>query len=147
MRRDWTWLGYLPIGHKYRAQEARMRMGALALLAGIVIGVTPLAPRAARAQDALAGAKADLRRLVSLNEVYHAKNKKYASNISDLTSFKPSAGVTVTLGASSANGWAATATAASAAGRSCVIYVGQVTPPKTQAQGLSAPEAVPVCDK
>lgn len=124
-----------------------MRMGDKALLVGIVMGVTSLVPVAARAQDALAGAKADLRRLVGLNEVYHAKNKKYASNVSDLTSFKPSAGVTVTLGPSSANGWAASATAASASGKSCVIYVGQVSPPKTQAQGMTGPEAVPVCDK
>lgn len=119
----------------------------LGFVAGIVMGVTSLAPGAARAQDALAGAKADLRRLVSLNEVYHAKNKKYASNISDLTSYKPSAGVSVSLGPSSANGWAATATSANAPGKSCVIYVGQVAPPKTQAQGLTGPEAVPACDK
>jgi hypothetical protein len=124
-----------------------MRMVNRALIAGIVIGVTSLVPLAARAQDALAGAKADLRRLVSLNEVYHAKNKKYASNVSDLTSFKPSAGVTVTLGPSSANGWSGSATSASAAGKSCVIFVGQVAPPKTQAQGMTGPEAVPVCDK
>ena len=124
-----------------------MRMGDKALLAGMVIGITSLVPTAARAQDALGGAKADLRRLVSLNEVYHAKNKKYPSSVSDLTSFKPSTGVTVTLGPTSANGWAATATASTAAGKSCVIYVGQVSPPKTQAQGLTGPEAVPVCDK
>jgi hypothetical protein len=124
-----------------------MRMGDKALFVGIVMGVTSLVPIAARAQDALAGAKADLRRLVSLNEVYHAKNKKYASSVSDLTSFKPSPGVTVTLGPATTNGWAATATAATAAGKSCVIYVGQVSPPKTQGQGLTGPEAVPVCDK
>jgi hypothetical protein len=124
-----------------------MRPGNKALLAGMVIGITSLVPVAARAQDALAGAKADLRRLVSLNEVYHAKNKKYASTVSDLTSFKPSAGVTVTLGGATANGWSGSATSASASGKSCVIYVGQVSPPKTQAQGLTGPEAVPVCDK
>jgi hypothetical protein len=124
-----------------------MRRGDQALWAGIVMGVTSLVPVAARAQDALAGAKADLRRLVSLNEVYHAKNKKYASSVSDLTSFKTSAGVTVTLGPSTANGWSATATAGSAGGKSCVIYVGQVSPPKTQAQGLTGPEAVPACDR
>lgn len=116
-------------------------------VAGIVIGVTTLAPVAARAQDALAGAKADLRRLVGLNEVYHAKNKKYAGNVSDLTSFKPSAGVSVSLGPATATGWAASATASGAPGKSCVIYVGQVSPLKTQAQGLTGPEAVPVCDK
>jgi hypothetical protein len=120
-----------------------MRMGRVAVLAGMVMGITSVA----HAQDALAGAKADLRKLVSLNEVYHAKNKKYASSVSDLTSFHPSAGVTVTLGPSTANGWSANATAGAAPGKSCVIYVGQVPPPKTQAGGLTGPEAVPVCDK
>jgi hypothetical protein len=120
-----------------------MRMTGLVLLAGTVMGLSSVA----HAQDALAGAKADLRKLVSLNEVYHAKNKKYASSVSDLTSYKASAGVTVTLGPSTANGWAASATAGGAAGKSCVIYVGQVSPPKTQAQALTGPEAVPVCDK
>jgi len=120
-----------------------MRMTGLVLLAGTVMGISSMA----HAQDALAGAKADLRKLVSLNEVYHAKNKKYASSVSDLTSYRASAGVTVTLGPSTANGWAASATAGGAAGKSCVIYVGQVSPPKTQAQALTGPEAVPVCDK
>ncbi len=118
-----------------------MRMGGLVLLAGL--GITSIA----HAQDALAGAKADLRKVVSLNEVYHAKNKKYASSVGDLTSYRPSAGVTVTLGLSTANGWAASATASGAAGKSCVIFVGQIALPKTQAQGLTGPEAVPVCDK
>jgi hypothetical protein len=118
-------------------------MTGLVLLAGTVMGLSSVA----HAQDALAGAKADLRKLVSLNEVYHAKNKKYASSVSDLTSYRASAGVTVTLGPSTANGWAASATAGGAAGKSCVIYVGQVSPPKTQAQALTGPEAVPVCDK
>ena len=124
-----------------------MRRGSQALWVATVIGLTSLMPLAARAQDALAGAKADLRKLVSLNEVYHAKNKKYASNISDLTSFHASVSVTVTLGTSTANGWAASATSGSAPGKSCVIFVGQVPPPKTQGGGLTGPEAVPVCDK
>jgi hypothetical protein len=123
-----------------------MGIRALGFVSGTVMSVTSLAS-VARAQDPMTGAKADLRKLVSLNEVYHAKNKKYASSVSDLPGFKPSAGVTVTLGPSSTNGWAATATVASAAGKSCVIYVGSVTPPKTQAQSLQGPEAVPTCDK
>jgi hypothetical protein len=116
-----------------------MRMSNLVLAAGTVISITQA--------DPMAGAKADLRRLVSLNEVYHAKNRKYASSVSDMPSFKPSPGVTVTLGPSAANGWAGTATVAGVAGKSCVIYVGSVAAPKTQAQGLTGPEAVPVCDK
>jgi hypothetical protein len=124
-----------------------MRTGDQLLLIGSVIGITFLAPTAHAQADPMAGAKADLRRIVSLNEVYHAKNRKYASNVSELTGFKPSSGVTVTLGPSTANGWSATATTASQAGKTCVIYVGSVSPPRTQAQGLTAPEAVPVCDK
>jgi hypothetical protein len=117
------------------------------LVVGSVIGITFLAPAARAQTDPMAGAKADLRRIVSLNEVYHAKNRKYASSVSELTGFKPSSGVTVTLGAATANGWSASAATASQSGKTCVIYVGSVTPPRTQAQGLTAPEAVPVCDK
>jgi hypothetical protein len=114
---------------------------------GMLIGVTLFASNARAQGDPLTAAKGDLRRLVSLNEVYHAKNKKYASSISDLTGFHPSAGVTVTVGQATANGWSASATAGSAPGKSCVIYVGSVSAPKTQAQGMSGPEAVPTCDK
>lgn len=120
-----------------------MRTTGLGISIGIVMSIT-FASRA-RAQDPMAAAKGDLRRMVSANEVYHAKNKKYASNISDLSGFKPSSGVTVTVVAATANGWSASATGVS--GKNCVIYVGGVSVPKTQAQGLTGPEAVPTCDK
>jgi hypothetical protein len=119
--------------------------------AGIVaaVGLT-LSAAALRAQggDAVGTMKGDLRRLVSANEVYHAKNKTYAPNTAALTGFKPSSGVSITLTSVSTTGWAASAVSASLPGKSCVIFVGQVSSqPKTAAQGVSAPEAVAVCDK
>jgi hypothetical protein len=120
-----------------------MRTNGLAVWLGIVIGITTFAPTA-RAQD-LAAAKGDLRRMVGANEVYHAKNKKYASNVSDLSGFKASAGVTVTVVVATAAGWSASATNVS--GKNCVIFVGNVTAPRTQAQSLTGPEAVPTCDR
>src|SRR5579871_4778168 len=113
----------------------------------IVVGITLCASSALAQGDPMGAAKGDLRHLVSLNEVYHAKNKKYASSVSDISGFHPSAGVTVTVLQSTANGWSASATSGSAAGKSCVIYVGSVSPPKTQAQGLTGPEAIPTCDR
>lgn len=121
-----------------------MRTGGLGVSIGIVMSIT-LCASLARAQDQMAGAKSDLRRMVGVNEVYHAKNKKYASSVSDLSSFKPSSGVTVTVVTATATGWSASATSVS--GKNCVIYVGSVAVPKTQAQGLTGPEAVPTCDK
>ncbi len=121
-----------------------MRTSGLGIWIGIVMSITSFASTA-RAQDPMAAAKGDLRRMVGANEVYHAKNKKYASNVSDLSGFKPSSGVTVTVVTATATGWSASASSVS--GKTCVIYVGSVSVPKTQAQGLTGPEAVPTCDR
>lgn len=101
-----------------------------------------------RAQgDPFAPMKGDLRRMVSANEVFHAKNKRYASATSDLPGYKATAGVTIVISGASATGWAATAVTASIPGKSCVIFVGSVpSPPKTAGAALTGPEAVPVCD-
>ena len=97
---------------------------------------------------ALATVKSDLRRLVGANEVYNAKNRRYAPDLSALPSFKPSANVLVTIVLTSATGWSGTATSSGAPGKSCTIWVGTVaTHPPTAALGLSGPEAVPMCDR
>jgi hypothetical protein len=103
----------------------------------------------ARAQgDPLTAMKGDLRRLVSANEVYHAKNKRYAGATSALPGYRSTAGVTVTIVTATTTGWSATAVSTSVAGKSCVIFVGAVgTPPKTASAGLTGAEAVPVCDR
>jgi hypothetical protein len=89
----------------------------------------------------------DLRRVVSANEVYRAKNKRYAAGVGDLTGYHASDGVTVTFIASTAGGWSGKATAAGLPGKSCVVSVGSVaSPPKTDAMGRTGPDAVVVCD-
>jgi hypothetical protein len=106
------------------------------------------APKSSGQADAVAAMKGDLRRLVSANEVYHVKNKRYASDVSALSGFQASSGVTVVLLGASATGWSGKATSAALPGKSCVIFVGAVSAaPKTEAEGLSAPEAVAVCDR
>ncbi len=102
----------------------------------------------AQSADAVGAMKGDLRRLVSANEVYHAKNKTYAPNVAALPGFKPSGGVTITFVTVTPTGWSANAVSASMPGKSCVIFVGTVSPPpKTAGDKLSGPEAVAVCDK
>lgn len=101
----------------------------------------------AGAAAAIEAMKGDLRRLVSANEIYRAKNKRYAGDVAALVGYRPSGGVTVSFLSASAAGWAGKATAAALPGKSCVISVGTVpTPPKTDATGRSAPDAVVVCD-
>jgi hypothetical protein len=132
-----------------------MRSVKLWVKIGIVAGVSsalPTAKGALQAQTAgdaaLATAKSDLRRLVGANEVYHAKNKRYAADVASLPGYKASATVTIAVAAATGTGWSATAATSGAQGKSCTIWVGTVAPhPTTQAQGLSGPEAVPTCDR
>jgi len=125
--------------------------GAVALIVGLPCGpsggrLRAQTPQAPSVSAALAAEKADLRRVVSANEVYHARNKRYAASTSELPGFKPTGGTTVVMSAATATGWSATATSAGAPGKSCVIWVGAVARPKTVG-GLTGPEAVPTCDR
>jgi hypothetical protein len=89
----------------------------------------------------------DLRRIVSANEVYKAKNKRYAAAVGDLTTYHPSSGVTVVFTGVTAAGWSGKATSSSVPGKSCVVSVGTVaTAPKTDATGRTGADAVVVCD-
>ncbi len=121
----------------------------------VVVVATVCAARPASAQaGAPAGAGAvvqamtnDLRRVVSANEVYRAKNKRYATSVADLAGYHASSGVTVTFTAFTATGWSGKATAAALPGKSCVVSVGPVaSPPKTDGTGRTGADAVVVCD-
>jgi hypothetical protein len=122
-----------------------------------VLGAAVCATGAAQAQAAsppnagggalIQAMTSDLRRLVSANEVYRAKNRRYAAGVGDLTAYHASSGVTVTFIVATASGWSGKATAAGLPGKSCVVSVGTVaTPPKTDATGRTGPDAVVVCD-
>ena len=96
---------------------------------------------------AIKAMKGDLLQLVGANEVYFAKRQWYSEDLHDLTGFRASPGVMVTIMSADADGWSATATSTLLPGKSCVIFVGPVkVPPKTSADGRSGSEAVPVCD-
>ena len=121
------------------------------LFAAAALGVAP--PVEAQAGPAASGAAViqamtgDLRRIVSANEVYKAKNKVYAASVGDLAGYHASSGVTVAFIAVTATGWSGKATASSLPGKSCVVSVGSVaTAPKTDATGRTGADAVVVCD-
>jgi hypothetical protein len=123
------------------------------LVSAVAVSATGPAQAQAAAPSSAGGAAliqamtSDLRHLVSANEVYRAKNTRYAAGVGDLTGYHASSGVTVTFIAATANGWSGKATAAGLPGKSCVVSVGSVaTPPKTDATGRTGPDAVVVCD-
>ncbi len=121
------------------------------LFAAAALGASP--PAEAQAGPPASGAvviqamTGDLRRIVSANEVYKAKNKRYAASVGDLTAYHASSGVTVVFIAVTATAWSGKATASSLPGKSCVVSVGSVaTAPKTDATGRTGADAVVVCD-
>lgn len=131
-----------------RSARRWITVGALTVSSAVPAGGALLAQTAGNGAQQLATMKSDLRRLVGANEVYHAKNRRYAGDLTALQGFKPSANVTIAFAGVSAGGWAATATSTGAAGKSCTIWVGTVSPhPPTAALGLIGAEAVPVCDR
>jgi hypothetical protein len=92
--------------------------------------------------------KDDLLRLVSANEVYYAEKRWYSEDLRTLKGYQASPGVAITILSADADGWTAEATSTLMPGKSCVIHVGPVkNPPKTRADGRSASDAVPVCDR
>jgi hypothetical protein len=131
------------------------RGGAVGLVcAAVAVAWAPCAPSILTAQGPSSGTtvistmKGDLRRLVSANEVYRSRNGgTYAPSLGALSGFHPSAGVSITFVAVAPGGWSAMAAAGPLPGKSCVIFVGSVQPPKTEAEGLTAPDAVVACDR
>ena len=84
----------------------------------------------------IASMKSDLRNLVTAQEAYFSdNNSSYASSTGAMgTNYKPSTGVTVTMGAVTATGWTASATHGSTT-KTCALTVG----------GGSPSEGVPPC--
>jgi len=84
----------------------------------------------------VASMKSDLRNLITAQEAYFSDNNStYSPDIATLgTNYKPSPGITVTLGGVTATGWQATATSANTA-KTCTIALG----------GGSTIEGDPIC--
>jgi len=85
---------------------------------------------AVREKAYLSAARADLRNLANLQDVYYNDNYTYTNNLSAL-GFDPSDGVTISVGEATNLGWSATATHAGLPSESCGIFHGNaaaVTP-------------------
>ena len=84
----------------------------------------------------IASMKSDLRNLVTAQEAYFSdNNSSYASSTGAMgTNYKPSTGVTVTMGAVTATGWTASATHGSTT-KTCGLTLG----------GGSTNEGIPLC--
>jgi hypothetical protein len=130
-----------------RSAHLWVTVGAVAALSAVPAW-GPLRAQAAADAAQLSTMKSDLRRLVGANEVYHAKNRRYASDLTALPGFKASVNVVIVVVSATETGWSGTATGAGAPGKSCTIWVGTVSShPTTTGLGLSGPEAVPTCDR
>jgi prepilin-type N-terminal cleavage/methylation domain-containing protein len=71
--------------------------------------------------------KSDLRNLSSVQEDYFYYNEVYATAMGAL-SFRPSAGVTLTITEATSTGWSATATHPSSDPITCAVYYGGASP-------------------
>ena len=124
----------------------------------LLLGLSLSAPHAALGQDASASwqstpaslLKNVLRNVVAAQDQYRATHAAYATSVGILQVQGGSEVELQILGAT-ANGWRAKATHRARPGRSCVIFVGQVSGlelPRTDGDGeMAGEERVPLCDR
>jgi hypothetical protein len=126
---------------------------ALTLLLGLSLG----APHAARAQNLGAWQstpasilKSALRNVVAAQDRYRATHPVFATSI-EVLQVPAESDVRLQILGATPNGWRAKATHRARPGRSCVIFVGQVSGlelPKTDGDGeMAGEERVPLCDR
>src|SRR5258708_36750317 len=71
--------------------------------------------------------KSDLRNLATAEEAFFYDSAKYTTNLVLMNNFNPSAGVTMTVNATT-SGWSASTTTAFAPGRQCALFSGTAVP-------------------
>ena len=71
--------------------------------------------------------KSDLRNLATAEEAFFYDSTYYTTNLTTLSRFSPSAGVTITINEGTPGGWSATAKHAHVT-RECYLYSGNATP-------------------
>lgn len=79
-----------------------------------------------RTKAFIATAKADLRNLASLQEVYYNENHAFATSLTDV-GFAGSDGITVTIPEATNTGWSATAAHAGLPDDTCAVFHGNAT--------------------
>jgi prepilin-type N-terminal cleavage/methylation domain-containing protein len=90
-----------------------------------------------RQKSYVAAVTSDLKNLASAQEIYLSNRYAYAAALADITEYRVSDNVTVSINEATGTGWAATATHAGLAGGLCGIYYG------TAAQAGGAPATTP----
>jgi prepilin-type N-terminal cleavage/methylation domain-containing protein len=106
----------------------------------VVIGIIAAIalPRFLRVRERayLSAIESDLRSFATQQELYHDRHQEYAGSLSLLQDFMPTSGVTISITAAQAEGWAATGGHSGLASRQCGLYYGTATaasaPPATQ---------------
>jgi hypothetical protein len=126
----------------------------LTLTLGLSLGV----PHVAEAQSVAATWQATpasvlknaLRNLVAGQDKYRASHPAFANSIEALP-VPPSPDIRIQILGATPNGWRAKATHRARPGRSCVVFVGQLSglePPRTDGDGeMAGEERVPLCDR
>lgn len=103
------------------------------VIIGILASIAIPKFSAVREKAYLAAARADLRNLANLQDVYYNDNYSYTTDFTAL-GFDNTEGVTVTVGEATNLGWSATASHAGMPAESCAIFHGNaaaVTPATT----------------
>jgi hypothetical protein len=94
--------------------------------------------------------KNTLRNVVAAQDRYRASHPAFATSVEALR-LSPGSDVKVQILNVTAGGWRAKATHRARAGRSCVVFVGQLAgteAPRTEADGeMAGEERVPLCDR
>jgi hypothetical protein len=124
-----------------------------ALVLALSLGAAQVAPaqsaNAAWQSTPASVLKSALRDVVQAQDKYRASHPAFAKSVEALR-VNPGPDVKVQIFGVTANGWRAKATHRARPGRSCVVFVGQLTgveAPKTEADGqMAGEERVPLCD-
>ena len=124
----------------------------------LLLGLSLSAPDAALAQNASASwqstpasiLKNVLRNVVAAQDRYRATHPAFATSV-EILQVQGGSEVRLQILGATPNGWRAKATHRARPGRSCVIFVGQVSGlelPRTDADGeMAGEERVPLCDR
>jgi hypothetical protein len=122
----------------------------LALSSGIPMPVWAQSANASWQATPASVLKNTLRNLVAAQDRYRARNPGFAGSIETLHLSTDPEVKTQILGATP-NGWRAKATHRARPGKSCVVFVGQLSgtqAPRTEADGeMAGEERVPLCDR
>jgi prepilin-type N-terminal cleavage/methylation domain-containing protein len=93
------------------------------VIIGILAAIAIASFKATKDKAYVAAMKSDLRTLLTAEEAYFSGSMTYTRTLAT-TLYKPSAGVTVTIGAASRAGWNATAKHQALATAKCAIFAG-----------------------